>query len=547
MKFLPPLELDRNEYSRPVVVLRNLCQLLKVPVSQTALRELLFHPAYPSLSSLRHFLHHWGIETYAAQLDIEQLARLDFPVIAHTHKYGGQFVLIHHVEDGSITYHDAETGWHTEPLPQFNSVWSGVALLVEATQRAGDINYRENVQKEKQSLWQKRVGIPTLLVMICAAWISSGSVQIASIGAAFFLGMLVSAAIVFVELDHTLAHALCAAGDHFDCHSVFHSKAAKLFNTIKMSDVGMVWFIALTLAWCVGMISGAITSVLHVLSPLCLASLVYVPFSIIYQWRVVKKWCMLCLTVQGVLTITALLLWPYINEFDTATLKAVAVVVGSFILSIAGWLVIHPFLLSVYQQKVLNRDLKSFTLDVDLFRETWQKQSKIFSGSFDKEVKRPFAEAPGQLILVTNPLCESCAEAHKKIKTLSGRLGEKISVQYRFSVAAHDGSAEVIQHLFSLPQDQWEEALDQWFETRHYKTWARNYPATISAEAKELVAAHQAWCFNMDIRHTPSLFLNGRQMPLPYKMNDWAYHLSNFDFESEVLETYTGAYANHHA
>lgn len=96
----------------------------------------------------------------------------------------------------------------------------------------------------------------------------------------------------------------------FSCDAVLNSKASKLFGIIKMSDIGIVYFmggLVLLLFSFYGMTE--VQKTLDMTSFLSVCSFPYIIFSLSYQRLKVKKWCPLCLGVLTVLLLENILGW----------------------------------------------------------------------------------------------------------------------------------------------------------------------------------------------------------------------------------------------
>ena len=84
-------------------------------------------------------------------------------------------------------------------------------------------------------------------------------------------------------------------------------KAIQQKYGVSWSEAGFFYFAATTLFLFTGINRQA--SFLIIASVSTMAS-AYIPFSIYYQWKVVKQWCPLCLTVQAILLLE--LVWAIV-------------------------------------------------------------------------------------------------------------------------------------------------------------------------------------------------------------------------------------------
>jgi hypothetical protein len=120
----------------------------------------------------------------------------------------------------------------------------------------------------------------------------------------FVLGLAVSVMLFAKEAGAQikLTESICTrGGESTSCGAVMGSKGGKLFGIISWSEVGVIYF-ATTLIYVLTMGYGRSGIIVGILS---IIPLPYIFYSLWYQWRVVHKWCLLCLVVQGVFILQA--------------------------------------------------------------------------------------------------------------------------------------------------------------------------------------------------------------------------------------------------
>jgi uncharacterized membrane protein len=123
-------------------------------------------------------------------------------------------------------------------------------------------------------------------------------------------GLATAVMVLIYETDKSNAFVknLCSAGGHTNCDAVLSSKAAKIMG-ISWGEIGYFYFASTTLFLLLPSVSFA-DKIFFIAVPNAFAS-PYILFSIYYQWRVVKQWCPLCLTVQATLLLE--LVWSIMN------------------------------------------------------------------------------------------------------------------------------------------------------------------------------------------------------------------------------------------
>jgi len=141
-------------------------------------------------------------------------------------------------------------------------------------------------------------------------------------------------------------------------------------------------------------------------------------------------------------------------------------------------------------------------------------------------------EAEHIVTMVSNPYCQPCSIAHKKLDAwLASR--DDIKLQVVFSVQntdEEDKKTKVASHLMSLQAGRddvsLKHALDDWYEQKQkdYDAWAKQYPV-IAANNTDALQKQMEWCKLAEIKGTPTIFINGRKLPKPYQTEDIKYFI----------------------
>lgn len=83
----------------------------------------------------------------------------------------------------------------------------------------------------------------------------------------------------------------------------------------------------------------------------------------------------------------------------------------------------------------------------------------------------------------------------------------------------------MIKHLCSLPEEKQDEALHDWYKTINYEKWSAKYPIEISQDTESQLLEHREWSNQNQISHTPTFFINGKELVSPYTIQDLKYHV----------------------
>ena len=131
------------------------------------------------------------------------------------------------------------------------------------------------------------------------------------------------------------------------------------------------------------------------------------------------------------------------------------------------------------------------------------------------------------VIKVCNPYCGPCAKAHPILEELLEL--EKINLQVLFTATAdkNDHKTRAVGHFLAInaqgDDKKMRQALDEWYlaEQKNYDAFANQYPMNGELQEQEgKIVAMSDWCTKEKITHTPTLFINGHELPKDYTVAD---------------------------
>jgi len=532
-----------TNYEPNVRALILLINALNVKVSNTSINETLKnHPNYPSLLSLSDSLNHWGVENIGAHIESDKLAELETPFLAHiTNGTEESFILIQDVEENFIRYRKNPNSKKviTKSKTDFLKEWTGVVLLASADESSGEKDFLKTRKREiKKDL--TLVGLLCLFLfgsILTVARISENGFAdkkiLISYSILLFLkiiGTIITILLLWYEVDQAnpLLQKICTGFSKANCNAILSSKQAKFLNLISWSEVGFSYFAGgLLILLFANQSVIAITAIITLLS---FFALPYVFFSIYYQWRVVKQWCLLCIFVQAILileVLTALAFSPFSN-ISLQPLSLYFFVLIAFITPLLLWFLLKPILIKSQQSKQHERDLLRLKADKEIFTIYSEKQKAITYSTDGLGIILGNPNATNTLVKVCNPYCKPCANAHPEIETLL-RNHSNLKIQIIFTARNDETDLSLlpVKHLMALNEKKdkltTEKALDDWYLSpeKNYGRFAAQYPMNGELDKQALsVEAMYKWCRAMDITFTPTFFFNGYQLPDIYNISE---------------------------
>lgn len=249
--------------------------------------QLLTHPYFPSVNAITILFDHFEIENIAAELPREESIINELPetFLAHIEENNVEKIVLVKKRNDSLklVYNKSVTKIVT--YSQFISNWTGVIVAIEK-----EIE-KKSFSKLSHAL---RTGVFSILIVsiFIALILNPVSLNVFIYFALSIMGIYVGVLLIQKELglhSKTLDR-FCEASEKNSCDDILNSKGANILGLFKLSDVGIIYFSGINLALIISIISNS-TIDFTIFYLISVFSALFIPYSIFYQWRVVKKWC----------------------------------------------------------------------------------------------------------------------------------------------------------------------------------------------------------------------------------------------------------------
>lgn len=547
------------------MVVNQICKLHHITVTRSSIKKNIEeHPDFGSLLSVSDTLNNFGFETLSVKISINQLKKLPAPFIAQIRRKQKLFIVVKEISDANLHFLDPHTfKSETIDFKTVESQFTGIILLAEARENAGEKDYQKHLREEKRQMFTNILtvtAIPIFTLLICCfTFFNYGIASIAAIVYTLLTltGALVSTLLLWYEVDqHNPAlQQLCSAGKKTNCNAILHSKASKVFG-ISWSAIGFTYFAGSLLSL---LVTGVYNlPVLFVLTWLNVIALPYIIFSIYYQARIAKQWCIMCLSVQAILVLQFLSAefgkLHTIPALETITTFDILTIVVCFIIPFLVVSLLLPALRKAKESNDNKIELQRLKYNPQIFDALLTKRKAIIESTDGLGITIGNPNAKHKLIKVCNPYCGPCAKAHPVIEEL---IHNNPDVQVQiifFTVPNNEGDITTlpVKHLLAIAEKKDEEktkqALDDWYlaEKKDYAIFANKYPLKDNIhipspvgegaqrwdETGELklqvnkIKAMREWCDKTGIAFTPTFFVNNYQLPKIYNVADLKYFLS---------------------
>lgn len=495
------------------------------------------HPSYPSLHAITGVLNHFNIENVAAEVPVskEVLEQLPAVYLAQIRDDNGERLVVVETKEGSFYISQDDGKSKKYSLDEFLKLFTGILVAVEKTEN-------EYVPEKKNTLGFLEYLIFGVMILSGVFWLATNYTSILGLSHLLLsvVGVVISLAIVEQEfgLQNSIGNAFCSAvDDKRDCDAVLTSKGAEIFKGYKLSDLSLIYFVAL--------IGITLIEIQHPQLSLVLsyASLPIVLYSIYYQYAVIKKWCLLCLSIVAILLLQGVVAYNVIGvsfEFEWTALVFLGLIVP---ISMLGWRFIKTHvkeLVTLRKEKISSVKFKrNFELFDSLLNKSIRKETYIKDS---QELTFGNINANLEIVVVTNPFCGHCKPVHKQMKEILQKYPDLVTVKFRFNANTGDLESDMVKitnRLLEIYHERGKEtcliAMNEIYEDTDAKMWLKNWGTGSNLFIEEL-EREKEWCANNGINFTPEILVNGKSYPKEYERSDLQYFIEELEEKQEILK-----------
>ena len=488
--------------------------------------QLLAHPEYPSFKSIVDTLDYFSIENIAVSIPKEHLNELpqQFLTLFQDGKEK-QLILILKHNTSHVIYLDQENVKRKVNLEAFIEKWESFIIAIEP---------REVEKTNKASRMIVPIAIISLVGLSIGLflWGSNGLFPLIYYALAI-AGAYVSFLIVKEDMgfNSVIVQKFCTKYTNTSCTDVLKSSGAKIFKTITLSDL-VVSYTATLLFFLT--FKGYNNALLFLLGASATPILMY---SVFYQWRVLKKWCLLCLGIAGIFSLQFALTF-FTFESVTFPVNSALYFALTFGLMLFSWTKLKPVLTS-------NKELKSSQITFLKFKRNYQLFSMLLKEQqtsttiedillSEEVMKFGNPNARIKIVAITNPLCGFCKASFNTYSKILEIYGDRVQVNFLFNVNPNNATHEGVQITHKLHELYFSEnpktsfnALSDWFENREVKSWQKKYGISDNSNYAAYIEFQNNWCKSNTINYTPATFINNRLFPREYEIGDLIFFIDD--------------------
>ncbi len=518
------------------MVCKSILDELGVPFTNRFLKEKLGTlPDPESLLAISDTLAVYKVESLALQLREDKLDQLPLPCVVqvnqNSHPY---FTCLYQVSEDWVEYLNENGKLLKQRRNEFVVQWTGITLVVEKGEHSVEPGYTK--RRKEQLIYQLLIFLlgSIGLALIISELIQLNNFTTYSLGAIVLFkvklsGLGVSGILLWSEVDKKNAAItqFCGGGEKTDCNSVIDSFS--VLGLISLGNLAFAYFLASATLLLVSSFS---ISALGLLGLLSYFSLLIIPFSLYYQGVKLKKWCRLCLLTSGVLIAELAVSQFLFPELYLPAIRELGLFSFVFLASCLAWMSLKPYLMTQKDLETTKSKLAKVLSNRELFDYFLSTSRQITSNPEGLGIFLKGPTAKFHVLKVCNPYCAPCARTHPLLEQLYE--AGNIDLQIVFVPGGGDEvRLKTIRHLLGIASvsnlEQTREALDDWYsqDQKDYEAFAKNYPLNGElAKQESNINAMLDWAEKEQITHTPTIFINGYELPSTYAVEDLKYVLN---------------------
>ncbi|WP_299223764.1 vitamin K epoxide reductase family protein [uncultured Aquimarina sp.] len=520
-----------------IYLLYKLLKKNKIAIDEEEVKfQLLSHPTYPSLHSITGVLDHFAIENIAAKIptDSETLSQLNSYTLTQIRNETGEHFVIFIKKKNTINLIFSREYKQTLSIEEFLKVWTGVILIIDPNE-----NSKTNTSN-KEPKYRTAVSFFLVIILLGSFLLLKPELTAFIHYLLSFSGLLFSALIVSKELgiQSSTVNKFCNKEQkNIDCDAVLNSKGATLFNKLKLSDISIVYFGTLIISSLLILLND--NSSIDLIYLISISAIPFTVYSIFYQYKIIKNWCLLCISISLILWLQAITI--YFTNFDIKELTFDSYSFGftliSFLLISTAWSYVIPLLKNEIASRKLKIEHFKFKRNYTLFNTLLSESEILPTKLIDKKeiILGNKTEKPElSITVITNPLCGHCKEVHLLIDNILKNYKKEVQIIVRFNIPnihSENESTKIAARLTELFNDEGEErcklAMSKIYLSSAPNDWLKTYGNFSNDNYLNLLKKQHQWCVSYDKNFTPEILLNGKSYPNAYNRKELLFFVED--------------------
>jgi len=519
---------------KSVNIIIQLLQESFIPVTEASIiEEFNKFTELEFISKLHMLFNYWRIPYQLVSVSADQLSSISTPFLTTLFTKG--LVVVKKITNQQVIILDDRKKTWRMTLTDLGDTFNGVVITIDRNKYSGEPDYGRKRSLELGHKLRRPFLTVMILMVIAISVILYGNYldsfeRIQLLELSFKIaGVLITGLMLTYQFkkQNPFIEKICGSAQS-GCSSLLTSDASELTPWMSWAELGLLYFSGTML---VVLFSSGNIQLLSLLALVNIPCLLFSFYSVFYQWRVLKQWCVLCCIIQALFWIDFL-----INPLNPkAILSLNWFILGHFtvmmLLPSIIWVVVKPGLTLTDQLVDYKLRFAYYKYNHAFFDHLLLQEKKVEDLPDQNTMLFGSRDTIKSLTLVLAPYCSHCLKMYEQLNWwLPGR--SDISLNIVFNTKNETNRINVARHMIALYLEKGEKvakaSLDDWYlggSISNYENWLRKYPVARSdfKEIDLILERQDKWCKQVEIFATPVLFLNNRKIPSFYKDSDLHY------------------------
>jgi uncharacterized membrane protein len=497
---------------------------LNIKITATSIEtESEKYPDFPEISCIVKMLKNWNLTSDGYELNFNELSQINYPCITYLF---GELACIHNLQKDFVVISNGFWRRKKISIDEFEGLFNGFVLIVKRSEDSGESDYASKRREEIINFWSLPAAIVGLSSIVIVLFIrnqcfnTSAFYYLITVLIVKLVGVLVTSLLLgrLTNMQVPLMRRICGNNS---CDKILDSKAAYLFKNLTWTEIGFFYFAGTFLAL---FYSCNDQYMLRNVAFLNTVSLPYTAFSLYYQFKIAKQWCLLCTAVQLLLWLEVIIFSKLVNNLEPH-FENLWNLYCCLLLPVIIWIILKPYLLKLSQQQIFKQQLYQFKYTVSHFNTLIQQEYKHNLLDDSCSIILGPSDAIRTITLISNPFCTHCLKAHTALTKLV-ESNKTFKLQLLFCQSNDPTSILVLHHLILLNMQMItvvDEAIHNWFESTDLTAWVKRYPVEENVASHAILSLQSEWYRSIGVNYTPLILIDGRKLPDMYSADDIKY------------------------
>jgi uncharacterized membrane protein len=504
--------------------------------SEGVRQTLKMSASYPNIDSVSKLLDAYRCPNMLARVEVEDLKELEYNAILYMQNVGPErneyyYAYFLGISNDQVQYYiPGQTV--SEHIDTFKAKWTSNLLLFRKTESSG-----EKYWQHKKIFTSIKNG--ALIIGVVAAAIglyrtTSGN-PLPLILMTMMFGLVIAGLYLSIDL-YKLEKGLvfnateknkCFVYKGFNCAKVFSSRWGKLLNFLSLAELGTFYFFSLAVFIAFKIITNNLAPGLIVW--LTIPTVLFVSYSLLTQWLVIRSWCSKCLLIQAILVCNAAIGLVLLNMQQGLTVADAQTFIFILLIQIVSWNAAKELLNTLSKHDFIRAELEAYKKDPGIFLNRVEKAGKLIANApadFYIDVNNHEGQ---ELTIILSPFCEYCGQLVQELDKLAvvGKLNARVHVVMN---TVNDKTSNpyqvwtVVSNTLTVQPKNVLEVLLQWYALQDIDKFKQHYNYELPASfPSRILNHHLEFCGSEGIRQTPCIYYQNARIDNHYSLTDFCY------------------------